>query len=107
MAKAQCLFPEYFGSDDRCCICGELIRLCPPTFDDAIRHAKRSHGVSDVEESRARFVASLDDPSTVIHADADEDEEHIGLTRCGLHVDFGMVVASHPDLATCPTCKSA
>ena len=70
---AKCNFPEYFQSDDRCCVCGELIRLCPCSFDDAMRHGKQCHGISEPELSQARFVARLEDPYMLIHAEVDVD----------------------------------
>ena len=98
----HCKFPEFYETD-RCCMCGDYITTCPCTFSEALNHSQKFHQLSEMDASRAQFTAKMNDPTEIIHAEA---QNNLGATICGIDVDFGMIVASHPSMANCPGCKS-
>ena len=74
---------------------------CPCTAEMATAHSERFHGLSEIDAGQIRFAASLQDPDTVIHAVTEDSDK----TACGMDIDWGMVVASHPNMANCPNCQ--
>lgn len=107
--RDKCPFPKNHQTE-RCCMCDGYVSTCPCTFGEAIAHAKRFHHLPDIVDleeieivaGQARFLADLNDPDVIIHAEASDDN---GGTVCGIELTFGLIVASSPDMANCPQCR--